>query len=109
MAETLRAAVERFLGLWAKAEEPLASVSVIASIHHCPYTGPPLGAAVDALRDALALPDDPRDAKLRAFDASMTPEKWAALCGDVNEGMATDEFEAARVALNALREALTKP
>lgn len=87
MAETtLRAAVERFLGLWAEAKGPLKNVSVIAAIHQCPYAGPPLGDAVDAMH---AAPDDPRDAKLRAFADSLMDndsEKLRLLLWSLNQG-----------------------
>ena len=68
MTETRRIAAMRQAVEWGDQARALPEI-----------TSPALEMVVEMTRGALALPDDPRDAKIRAFAASMTPEKWQLL------------------------------
>ena len=70
VAETLRASIQALTDEIAGKDTPTRMLS-------------PLWVQIE-LRKALAKPDDPRDAKLRAFADSMTPEKWAEMKDALN-------------------------
>lgn len=54
MVEELIAAAEEALRRWDEAAPHIDGATTMATIHGCPYRGPNVGEAMDALRDALA-------------------------------------------------------
>lgn len=90
MAETLRSRIET---IPSNVREHLANVTAGVAERYWHTSLRRIASEMDALSDALALPDDPSDAKLRAFAGSMTEEKWEALLATLSEEHGADRDE----------------
>lgn len=52
----IETAAKRLIELWDQALPHIDSAIVISTVHSCPYAGPNVGEAVEALRTAIGLP-----------------------------------------------------